>query len=210
LTVINVLAVIIGYLLGSIPSAYIAGRLVKGVDIRQVGGKNMGTLNTLREIGLVAGYTVLIADIGKGALAVFIAQWLTTDITVMCAAGFAAVVGHNFPVFLKFRGGKGAATILGVMLALAPVQAGISLAIIVVIILITNNFTLSLAFGFALMPLFLWLFGKQESMIYFSLAMFLFLGIRYLPTVIKSWSDKEGRKHILIEKRYKPWQTRKK
>ena len=91
----EVLAIIIGYLLGSIPFAYIAGRLVKGVDIRQVGGRNVGALNTMREIGTAAGIAVLIADIAKGLIAVLIAQWLGLSLIFLFIVGLAAVVGHN-------------------------------------------------------------------------------------------------------------------
>ena len=72
----TIIAVVIGYLLGSIPSAYIAGRLKKGVDVRQVGGGNVGALNVMREVGVAVGFAVLAADIAKGVVAVFVAQWL--------------------------------------------------------------------------------------------------------------------------------------
>ena len=212
---IDVISVFIGYLLGSIPSAYIAGRLVKGVDIRQVGGRNMGTLNTMREIGTVAGVAVLIADIAKGALGVLVAQWLSASTIAVLIAGFAAIIGHNCPVFLKFRGGKGAATALGVFLALAPAATGISLAVIVIIIIATSNFTLALAGGFLLMPLILWLFREisfreTNTIIYFTLVVAAFLAIRYIPTLKRALTDPEARKNVFIERRYRPWQSRKK
>ena len=119
---VAVLAVIVAYLLGSIPFSYIAGRLLKGIDIRQVGGGNAGALNTMREVGTAAGFGVLFADIAKGALAVLIARWLGLSLIFVSIAGFAAVVGHNWPVFLHFRGGKGAATTLGVLLVLVPIE----------------------------------------------------------------------------------------
>ena len=122
-----IVAIVIGYLLGSIPFAYITGRLIKGVDIRQVGGGNMGALNVAREIGPLPGLMVLIADIGKGALAVLIANWLGLPLIWILIAGFAAVVGHNLPIFLRFKGGKGAATTLGVLFALTPGEFAISL-----------------------------------------------------------------------------------
>ena len=121
----GILAVVIGYLLGSIPFAYIAGRLIKGVDIRRVGGGNVGALNTMREIGVAAGWAVLVADIAKGLVAVLIAQWLGLSVIWVFAVGFAAVAGHNWPVFLKFRGGKGVATAMGVLLTLVPQEFAI-------------------------------------------------------------------------------------
>lgn len=202
--------VILGYLIGSLPSAYIAGRVVKGVDIRQVGGGNMGTLNAMRELGVIPGIGVLVADIGKGAVAVLAARWLVGgNITVM-TAGFASILGHNFPVYLKFRGGKGAATAIGVFLALAPAETGMALGALVIIILATSNLTLGLAVGFVLMPLILWLRAKGAGLVYFSLVIAVAEGIRYLPTLKRTLSDAEGRKNVIIEKRFYPWQARKK
>ena len=96
----TIIAVIIGYLLGSIPFAYIAGRLKKGVDIRQVGGGNMGALNTMREVGVTIGFAVLAADIAKGLVAVLVAQWLGLSLIWVFVVGFAAVAGHNWPIFV--------------------------------------------------------------------------------------------------------------
>ena len=102
----TIIAIVIGYLLGSIPFAYIAGRLKKGVDVRQVGGGNVGALNVIREVGTAVGFAVLAADVAKGLLAVYIARWLGLPLIWIFVAGFAAVAGHNWPVFLRFRGGQ--------------------------------------------------------------------------------------------------------
>ena len=92
---IAAIAIIIGYLLGSIPFAYIVGRLVKGVDIRQVGSGNVGALNTMREVGAATGFGVLLADIAKGAVVVLIVQWLGLPLIFVFIAGFAVVAGHS-------------------------------------------------------------------------------------------------------------------
>ena len=155
----TVLAIVIGYLLGSIPFAYVAGRLKKGVDIRNVGGGNVGALNTMREVGTVAGIGVLAADIAKGAAAVFIAQWLGVSLIFVFIAGLAAVVGHNWPVFIKFKGGMGAATVMGVLLALAPVAFAISFAIMVAVVLATSNMRLGMGVGLAFLPFIIWGLG---------------------------------------------------
>lgn len=108
------------YLLGSFPSAYILVRRLKGVDIRQVGTRNVGTLNTYYQVGKWGALLVLLADAGKGAVAVLLPGWAgAPDWSVYLAAPLV-VAGHNWPVFLGFRGGKGAATVLGVSLALLP------------------------------------------------------------------------------------------
>jgi len=202
------LAIIIGYLLGSIPSAYIAGRLVKGVDIRQVGGGNMGALNTIREIGTKAGIAVLVADIAKGTLAVFIARWLGLSTIFIYIAGFAAIVGHMLPVFLKFRGGKGAATTFGVLLALAPLEVAICSPVLLIVILVTSNITLGITTALVLLPIILWQFGEANSLIFYELVLAASLGLRYMPTAKRGWARANSKSDFFIEKRYKPWQTK--
>ncbi len=204
-----IMAVIIGYLLGSIPFAYIVGRLIKGVDIRRVGGGNMGALNTMREIGTVAGLAVLFADMGKGLLAILIAQWLGVSLIFVFITGFAAVVGHNWPVFLRFKGGRGAATTLGVLLALAPVEFAISFAIMLIVVLVTSNFRLAMGIGIALLPLILWWFGNESSLIIYSLALPLFLGFKNMLTLKRELATVRDKKTLIIDKKFTPWQRRK-
>jgi len=121
--IVNAAAIIIGYLLGSIPSAYIITRAIKGTDIRQLGSGNVGALNTLRQIGRKAGIAVFLADAGKGVAAVAIAKWgLGVPELFLLLAGLAAVIGHVWPVFLKFTGGRGMAAILGVLAIFMPLH----------------------------------------------------------------------------------------
>ena len=204
-----VMAIVIAYLLGSIPSAYITGRLVKGVDIRQVGGGNLGALNTAREIGLLPGLTVLLADIAKGAVAVLIAQWLGLSLIWIFIAGFAAIIGHNWPVFLRFQGGKGAATTIGVLFALVPSESAISLAIIVTVIIITSNFRLAIAIGLAFLPLIIWQLNGSGMLIAYSLAISLFLGVRSLPSTREAMTNIGDKKSLIFDREYHFWQTKK-
>ena len=112
------LAAVIGYLLGSIPFAYLAGRL-KGVDLRKVGSGNTGGTNAIRVLGARYGVPVILLDIGKGAAAVLIAGQFG-GATAQVLAAFGAVIGHAFPIFLRFQGGKAVAVGAGAMLALTP------------------------------------------------------------------------------------------
>ncbi|HUV75210.1 MAG TPA: glycerol-3-phosphate acyltransferase [Dehalococcoidales bacterium] len=209
--VINaIIAIVVGYLLGSIPFAYIAGRLKKGVDIRQVGGGNLGTLNTLREIGLLPGLAVLIADIAKGSLTVLIAQWLDLSLIWIFVAGFACVVGHVWPVFLKFKGGRGAATTIGVFLGLVPPEAAISLAIIVIIIIVTSNFRLAIIIGLAFLPLIVWQLNGSVMLIAYSLALPVFLVIRNLTSFREPASNTGSKKNLIFDRDYHFWQSRRK
>jgi glycerol-3-phosphate acyltransferase PlsY len=111
---------LIGYLLGSVPTGIIAGRLARGIDIRDYGSGKMGFTNALRTIGLRASLPVLVVDVAKGALAVVIARLLSGDAYVQVVGGLAAVVGHDWPVFAGFRGGRGVTTSFGVLLGMNP------------------------------------------------------------------------------------------
>jgi glycerol-3-phosphate acyltransferase PlsY len=205
----SVTAVIAGYLLGSIPFAYIAGRLLKKVDIRQVGGGNVGATNVMREVGTAAGIGVLVADIGKGTLAVLIAQWLGVSQIIVFVAGLTAVVGHNWPVFLGFDGGRGGATTVGVFFALVPIPAAISFGIMLLLAFITSNLRLAMGIGIAFLPLIIWGFGGELDLIIYSIALPLFTGLRALPAIIRSLRNPGERKHFIFDREHKPWQRKK-
>ncbi|OGN94192.1 MAG: hypothetical protein A2Z75_07060 [Chloroflexi bacterium RBG_13_50_10] len=118
------IAVILGYLSGSIPSAYIIGRLMGKIDVRQEGDGRISAAAVHRKLGVVPFVLVVVMDVGEGVLTVLIARMLTKSLVptesliVVMIAGFAAVVGHNWSVFLKFKGGMGATTIYGVLVSL--------------------------------------------------------------------------------------------
>lgn len=205
----SVAAVIAAYLLGSIPFAYIAGRLLKKVDIRRVGGGNVGATNVMREVGTAAGIAVFAADLGKGTLAVLIAQWLGVSQIIVFVASLAVVAGHNWPVFLGFEGGRGGATTIGVFFALAPVPAAISFGIMLAMAFITSNLRLSMAVGMTLLPFIIWGFGGEFNVIMYSIALPLFTGLWALPAVIRSLRNPEERKNFIFDKEHKPWQRKK-
>ena len=109
-----------GYLLGSIPSGLIVSRVYRGVDVREQGSGKTGFTNTLRSLGLGAAIVVLLADLAKGAAPVLIARLVFDDPWAATLTGVAAVIGHTFPVFAEFRGGRGVATAFGALIAIAP------------------------------------------------------------------------------------------
>jgi len=207
----SLLAVLLGYLLGSFPSAYVASRIVKGRDIRQVDGGNMGTLNTLREIGLVPGLLVLITDVGKGVLAVLVAKWLGASEVVIFISGFAAVVGHSWPVFLGFKGGRGGATAVGIYFGLVPLAAAISFGVLLLVVLLTSNARLGLAANFTVQPFIIWAFGGSLALIIYALVVpLLLLGVRMLIDDHDKLSDSYVRKNLIIDHGYTWWQSRRK
>ena len=201
-------ATVIGYLLGSIPFSYIIARLKKGIDIRQKGSRNVGALAAWREAGPLFGIIALAADVGKGVLTIYVARWLGLDILWICIAGFAAVAGHNWSVFLRFRGGKGAATIMGVMLAFMPVQFAIGLGIAIIVVIPTSNIRLGMI-GLACIPLIAWLFHRPMEYIYYPLGLILFLAV-YTLIGLKGEIARAGeKKSLIVDKNYNFWQTKK-
>lgn len=204
----EIAAIVLGYLLGSIPFAYILGRLVKGIDIRQSG--NVGTLSVMRDVGTITGFTTLILDAGKGALAIWLAQWLGVPSLVVFLSGFAAVLGHSWPVFLRFKGGGSLATALGVLAAMAPAAFGISFSIIVIAVLITSNFRFGAGIGLALLPLFIWLLGGGLDLILYSIGLPLFLVLRNALKFKQELGTSKGKRGLIMDREFTPWQTRRK
>jgi len=142
----DLLAITGGYILGSIPFALIISRLFGIRDIREVGSGNIGATNAWRAAGPAAGIMVTVGDIGKGVLAVFIASLMPESAlgaaNLKLIAGIAAVVGHVFPVFLLFRGGKGVNTALGVMIMILPIETLIALLGFILIVVISRYISL--------------------------------------------------------------------
>jgi glycerol-3-phosphate acyltransferase PlsY len=148
------LAVSIGYLAGSIPFAFLAGRYFRGVDIRRIGSGNVGAANVLRSTGALTAVVVVLLDAAKGAGAVFFAQRLAPGDAAPAAAGIAAVVGHVYPLWLRFRGGKGVATAAGAFVVLTPLALAPAAAIFVATVWATRFISLgSLVATLALAPI---------------------------------------------------------
>ena len=153
----SLLIVIIAYLLGSIPFGYLIVRGKEGADVRTTGSGGTGATNVSRRAGKAAGVLTLVLDALKGAAAVLIAQTLSGNGWVVTAAAIAVIVGHIFPVWLGFRGGKGVATGAGTFLMLMPVALLCAGVIFVAIVLFTRYVSLGSMIAAATIPLFVWL-----------------------------------------------------
>jgi glycerol-3-phosphate acyltransferase PlsY len=155
------LAVIAGYLLGSIPFGLLLAKLAGGRDIRLAGSGNIGAANVARVIGAWAGGMTLLLDAGKGMAAVWLAGLVThSTIHGQVAAGMAAILGHLFPVWLKFRGGRGVATAAGVFLLIGPLAVAGAAVVWVVAMLVWRYASLSsILAATALPPLMYWLYA---------------------------------------------------
>lgn len=138
------LAILGSYLLGSIPTSYIFGKILKGIDIREHGSGNAGATNALRILGTKWGVLTMILDMAKGWLAVFLGKLLLNEPAnwVLIALALGAIIGHIFTIYLGFKGGKGVATSAGVFIALAPIPVAIALAVFIITVWITRYVSL--------------------------------------------------------------------
>lgn len=153
--------VILGaYLLGSLSSSLIMVRLLEGTDIREQGSGNAGATNVLRTVGRWPAVVVLLLDIGKGVLAVWLARWAELPDPWVGAAAVAAVAGHIFPIFHRFRGGKGVATVTGALGSLGPLAALCSVLVFFALVVTTRYVSLGSVVGTAVFPLAAWLLGR--------------------------------------------------
>jgi len=200
----GILGVIIAYLLGSIPTAYLIARIRLKKDIRQLGGGNVGALNTFKEVGILPGIIVALIDIGKGALAVLFSHFILvlSPLWVMLS-GIAVVAGHLWMVFLKFRGGRGMGAAVGAIVAVLGIynQWGIAaiLGIIIVIpLIITRNIPLSMFCVFISLPFLAWFIACSLTATIMALVLGLMVGGKFYPTAIAAWRKAKSPKEFFF------------
>ena len=188
------LVIISCYLLGSIPFGYIVGKLFKKVDIREFGSGNIGATNAFRILGPTLASLVLIGDIGKGIFSIYLVQYLNIDnLLIITIAGLAVICGHDWSLFLGFKGGKGIATTFGVVFALNPTISILALIIWGVVVITTRYVSLSSIFAVISIFIFTILFKQPYEYIIFS-AIILILGIFKHKENIKRLKLKKERK----------------
>jgi len=166
------LLVVVAYLLGSIPTSVWVSKSMFDIDIREYGSGNAGATNTFRVLGPKWGSFVMLVDVTKGVLAtslyILMPYYLTNELArtnFMIVLGLVAVVGHIFPVFANFKGGKGVATLLGMSLAIQPIVALLCLVVFLITLISTRFVSLSsMLAGIAFMVLILFIFKEKESM----------------------------------------------
>ena len=158
------LLIVIAYLLGSVPVGFILG-LRSGIDVRASGSGNVGATNVARVVGKRQGILTLIADTAKGFVPVILAMQLGASLAAIVLVGMAAFVGHLYPIYLKFKGGKGVATALGVFLAVAPMATLVLIALFAVMVLISRIVSLSSILAAVAAPIIFWLFYYPPSVV---------------------------------------------
>lgn len=197
--------ILTGYVLGSIPTAVWLGRIKYGTDVREHGSKNAGATNTFRVLGKMAGTTVLIIDILKGVLAVLlpwfagIAVW-ESDILVhvQLSAGVAAVLGHVFPIFANFKGGKGVATSLGIILGIHPLTAVVCLLLFLVVFILFSYVSLGAiiaAISFPIVLIFIWKVNNI-ALIIFSIILALAVVITHHKNIKRLLKGEESKMNL--------------
>ena len=192
-------AALIAYLLGSIPFGFIAGRIA-GTDVRQHGSGNIGATNALRVLGKKYGYAVFVADVLKGFLAVRIALWLaqfdpSTSYLIGILAALFVVVGHSFPIWLGFRGGKGVAAAAGACLGLLPVATFIAVIVWIAIFSLFRFVSLASIVAAVALPLSAWLLGNARDPIVlgFSLLIATLIIFRHRSNIVRLLQGREPR-----------------
>jgi glycerol-3-phosphate acyltransferase PlsY len=183
------LVILIGYILGSLPTAYIAGRVLRGRDIRKMGDENAGAANVYRQLGDKVGVLVGVLDAAKGAVVILIAQAANMSQTIVLFSGLAAVIGHNWPIFIGFRGGRGVSTTLGILLVLVTIPMLILAIPTLLILIYKRNVTPAMAFLFILLPLVDWWLKVPGVLVIYGIALPALTGIttyfRTRPKAVK-------------------------
>lgn len=191
---LQIAAVLASYLIGSIPFGLLFARLFSNVDVRSIGSGNIGATNVLRASGKKAAVLTLLADCFKGLVPVLAAKLLFQNDWVAVFAAMAAVLGHNFPVYLKFRGGKGVATSYGVVLAIAPWIGLVCLAVWLAAAFIWRYSSLSALVSFALYPLLtFYFFPHSRPWALLSLFVFAMIYIRHRENIKRLIAGTEPR-----------------
>jgi glycerol-3-phosphate acyltransferase PlsY len=157
----NLLVLVVAYLLGAIPFGYLLVKWKTGGDVRASGSGNIGATNVLRTTGRVAGVATLLLDVAKGYLAVWIAGRVSGgDPWLMSAAALTVMAGHAYPVFLRFKGGKAVASLVGAYLCLAPWAVAAEAVVFIAIVVWTRHISLASIIGAATFPLAVWLVAQ--------------------------------------------------
>jgi acyl phosphate:glycerol-3-phosphate acyltransferase len=200
--------IVIAYLLGSIPTAVWIGKNFYGIDVREFGSGNAGATNTFRVLGRKAGIPVLIIDIVKGTTAVALSylsafEYGTSEfVNLQLGLGVAALIGHIFPVFAGFRGGKGVATILGIVICILPVSCCLSLCVFLLVLLSSRIVSLSSMLAGLSFPIFLNLvLGNTDPILMvFSIVVALMLIITHRKNIVRLVNKQESKVQLFTAK----------
>lgn len=182
---------VLAYLIGSIPNGLIIGKWIYGVDIRQSGSKNIGATNAYRVLGAWPAFWVFLTDALKGVAGVLIGSYISGDPIDLIVGGLAAIIGHNWPVFLGFKGGRGVATGLGVIAVLSPMVTVIVFLIWVAIVYITRYVSVASVVAAMTVPIFMRVFGDNYETLIFGILAAFFVIIRHKANLERLFRGEE-------------------
>ncbi len=190
-----------GYLFGSFPTSYIAGKAFRGIDIRAEGSGNTGATNVFRVMGPGPGILVLFIDIAKGWIPVFFFVPLAASASGIegaggwlgIAAGMGAICGHNWPVFLNFKGGKGVAVSVGALLGISPAPLGLAAAVWVIVFISSGYVSLGSMIASVSLPLFMNLYSEPCEVMWFGILIAVFIILRHRANIFRLMKGKENR-----------------
>lgn len=195
------LVIMLGYIVGSIPSGLLIGRLLKGVDLRQYGSKNIGATNAFRVLGPWPAFCVFLADALKGVAGVFLGKVLMATPLAMLAGGIATMAGHNWSLFLRFTGGRGVATGLGVIAVLVPNVTVIVFFLWAVIVFITRYVSLASVIAAVMVPITMWVLKERTEFFFFGIIAAIFVVVRHKDNIKRLLRGEElkikARSHVV-------------
>ncbi len=178
------LLIILSFIVGSIPVGMIIAR-IKGVDLKKVGSGNIGATNVLRTMGKGSAIITLIGDITKGVIPVIAGKYFIGNIAMEGIIGLSAILGHNFSIFLGFRGGKGVATSIGVLLIYSPMAAIITIALWLITVLATRYSSLGAIISFGVLPICIYLFDYSTEKLITSIMITTLLILRHTANITR-------------------------
>lgn len=190
---LDILLIIASYVLGSIPTGVVLSKIFTNRDIRQEGSGNIGATNVARVLGKKLGILTLAGDLLKGFIPVFIGAYFISSLQLGCLMGLAAFLGHLFPIFLGFKGGKGVATALGVFLYLSPVVILIEVVIFAAVVGISRYVSLGSLLAAATMPIILFILSFPRTVVLLSSAFALLIFIKHKGNIERLLNGTENK-----------------
>ncbi|SDD38720.1 glycerol-3-phosphate 1-O-acyltransferase PlsY [Sporomusa acidovorans] len=187
------LVIVASYLIGSIPNGLIIGQTFYKTDLRQFGSKNIGATNAYRTLGPGPAFWVFLSDALKGVVGVLIGQYIGGSALAEVAGGIGAIAGHNWSVFLKFKGGRGVATGLGVVAMLSPKVTLIVFIIWAFIVYFTRYVSLASIVAAAFVPITMWILNARQEFYYFGMLAALFVIARHRPNIERLLAGTEAK-----------------
>jgi len=190
---VSAVVILIAYCIGSVPFAWLLARRFGGSDLRRIGSGNLGAANVLRASGVTPGVVVALLDVAKGVASVAIAMRLTSTAPMLAAAGMAAIVGHIYPIWMRFRGGKGVATACGVFAMLTPLAVAPALVVFISTAWFTKYISLASVLATLILPPVAYALGSPASVVGVACAASVLIVFRHRSNVFRLRTGTERR-----------------